>query len=286
MAENQIAYLNGEYLPVDEAKVSVLDRGFVFGDGIYEVVPVYQRRPFRWANHLARLNRSLNRIRIDNPFDDQGWTSLVGELIERHPWDNQFIYMQITRGVAKRDHAFPTQSTPTVFAMSSEFTRVPDKLLEDGAATISLGDERWMNCDIKSVSLLGNVLARQAAVDAQAMEALLFRDGFLTEGSSSNVWVVRNGKLLAPLKDRRILEGIRIGLIEELCASESIELEQRNITREEVFQADELILSSATKEVVPITSLDGKPVGNGKPGPMFSKLHRAYQQAVANNQLG
>jgi D-alanine transaminase len=170
--------------------------------------------------------------------------------------------------------------------MCSEFTRPPAKQVTDGVATISLGDERWMNCDIKSVSLLGNVLARQAAVDEQAMEAILFRDGFLTEGAASTVWVVRHNKLLVPLKDRRILQGIRIGLIEEMCESESIELEHRNITREEVLQADELILSSATKEVVPVTSLDGNSVGNGKPGPILAKLHNAYQHAVAKNAAG
>ena len=280
MADNQTAYLNGEFVPLDEAKVSVLDRGFVFGDGIYEVVPVYDRVPFRWDHHLARLNRSLDRIQITNPLEQSSWTKLVNELIERHPWDNQFIYFQITRGVAKRDHAFPANTMPTVFAMCSEFVR---PAVSDGVATVSLGDERWMNCDIKSVSLLGNVLARQAAVDAQAMEAILFRDGFLTEGAASTAWVVRNNKLLVPLKDRRILQGIRIGLIEELCEQESIELEQRNITREEVLQADELILSSATKEVVPVTTLDGKPVGNGKPGPVFAKLYKAYQDAIAKN---
>ena len=283
MAKNQTAYLNGDFVPLDEAKVSVLDRGFVFGDGIYEVVPVYDRVPFRWDDHLARLNRSLARIQISNPLDQKSWSTLVSDLVQRHPWNDQFIYFQVTRGVAKRDHAYPADTTPTVFGMCSEFVRPPKSQVTEGVATISLGDERWMNCDIKSVSLLGNVLARQAAVDAQAMEAILFRDGYLTEGAASTVWVVRHNKLLVPLKDRRILQGIRIGLIEELCQSESIELEHRNITREEVLQADELILSSATKEVAPVTTLDGNLVGNGKPGPVFAKLHDAYQRAIASS---
>lgn len=280
MSTDPTVYLNGEFMPLSEARIPVLDRGFIFGDGIYEVVPAYNRQPFRWPQHLNRLRRSLTRIGISNPLDDDGWAGLVSELINRHPWDDQFVYMQITRGVAKRDHAFPEQSTPTVFAMSSEFHKPAAELLSKGIAAITLKDERWLNCDIKSVSLLGNVLARQAAVDANAVECIMFRDGFLTEGSASTIWVVRNGKVLVPVRDRRILEGIRIGLIEELCASESLTLEQRNITREEVMGADELLVSSATKEVVPITSLNDNPVGSGQPGPVFSRLHAAYQRAI------
>lgn len=282
MSESSV-YLNGEFVPLSEARVPVLDRGFIFGDGIYEVVPVYRRKPFRWPQHLARLRRSLDKIGIDNPMDDNGWTSIVNDLIERHPWQDQFVYMQITRGVARRDHAFPADATPTVFAMTSEFVKPAQELLDNGIATISLRDDRWLNCDIKSVSLLGNVLARQAAVQADAAECIMFRDGYLTEGSASTIWVVRNGRVMVPILDRRILEGIRIGLIETLCQDENLPLEQRNITREEVFGADELIVSSATKEVVPVTSLDGQPVGNGKPGPVFARLHAAYQRAIDNN---
>ncbi len=275
----QTVFLNGEFLPIEEARVPVLDRGFIFGDGIYEVVPIYDRRPFRWAQHHARLERSLARIGIANPRDAHGWASLVRELVDRHPWPDQFVYLQVTRGVARRDHAFPIGVAPTVFAMSSELVAPPAEQREKGVAAITLVDERWLHCDIKSTSLLGNVLARQAAVDAGASECVMFRDGFLTEGSSSNLWVVRHGTVFGPPPDRLILEGVRVGLITELCASEGIALDLRRITREEVLAADELLLSSATREILPITRLDDRPVGAGRPGPVFAKLHAAYQAA-------
>jgi D-alanine transaminase len=279
MSEDPIVYLNGAFMPIEDARVPVLDRGFVFGDGIYEVVPVYGRVPFRWAQHHARLVRSLGRIRIENPFDADGWRTLLDTLIARHAWDDQFVYIQVTRGVARRDHAFPKGITPTVFAMSSPLPTIPPEVIERGVATISLIDERWLHCDIKSTSLLGNVLARQAAVDAGAMECVMFRDGFLTEGSASNVWVVRAGRVLAPPNDRLILEGIRYGLVQSLCEAQGVPFEIRPITRDEVTSADELMLTSATKEVMPITRLDGQPVGAGVPGPVFRRLHAAYQQA-------
>jgi D-alanine transaminase len=279
MSEDPIVYLNGAFMPIEEARVPVLDRGFVFGDGIYEVVPVYGRVPFRWAQHHARLVRSLGRIRIENPFDADGWRALVDALIARHAWNDQFVYIQVTRGVARRDHAFPKGIAPTVFAMSSPLPTIPAEVIERGVATVSLVDERWLHCDIKSTSLLGNVLARQAAVDAGATECVMFRDGFMTEGSASNVWVVRAGRVLAPPRDRLILEGIRYGLMQELCEAEGVPFEARPIARDEVTSADELMLSSATKEVMPITRLDSKPVGTGVPGPVFRRLHAAYQRA-------
>ena len=279
MTASQIVYLNGEFLPIEQARVPVLDRGFIFGDGIYEVVPVYGGRPFRWPQPLARLSRSLAKVGIANPRDDAGWTALVGELVRRHPWPDQFVYLQVTRGVAKRDHAFPKGVAPTVFAMSSEFVPPPAAQRERGVAAVTLPDERWLHCDVKSTSLLGNVLARQAAVDAGAAECVMFRDGYLTEGSASNLWVARNGTLLGPPRDNLILEGIRVGLLDELCASAGIPLDVRRITREEVLAADELIMSSATKEVLPVTTLDGRPVGSGRPGPVYAALYAAYQAA-------
>jgi D-alanine transaminase len=275
----QTVFLNGEFLPIEQARVPVLDRGFIFGDGIYEVVPVYAGRPFRLPQHLARLSRSLAAVGMANPRDAAGWSALVGELVARHPWPDQFVYIQVTRGVAKRDHAFPKDATPTVFAMSSEFAPLPQAVRDAGVAVISLPDERWLHCDIKSTSLLGNVLARQAAVEAGAFECAMFRDGYLTEGSASNIWVVRDGTVLCPPRDRLILEGIRVGLIEELCASAGIPLDVRRITREEVRAADELLLSSATREVLAITTLDGEPVGAGRPGPVYARLYAAYQAA-------
>jgi len=207
-----IVYLNGAFVPLAEARIPVLDRGFIFGDGVYEVVPVYAGRPFRLTQHLQRLARSLAAIGIDNPFDEAGWRGLIGDLVDRHTWPNQFVYLQVTRGVARRDHAFPKGITPTVFAMSSEFTIPPAAQREQGVSAITAPDERWLHCDIKSVSLLGNVLAKQSAVEAGAAECLMFRDGMLTEGSSSNIWVVRGGRVLGAPVNHLVLEGIRVGL--------------------------------------------------------------------------
>lgn len=279
MSDESIVFLNGEFMPLAEARVPVLDRGFIFGDGIYEVVPVYDRVPFRWEQHHARLVRSLGELRIDNPRDAQGWRTLVDELIARHPWDDQFVYIQVTRGVARRDHAFPKGITPTVFAMTSPLPKVSAEQLARGVDAVTLPDQRWLRCDIKSISLLGNVLARQAAVDAGAVECIQFRDGFLTEGSASNIWVVSQSRVLAPPRDNRILEGIRYGLLQELCEAQGLPFEVRPVAQAEVIAADELMLSSATKEVLAITKLDGRPVGQGVPGPVFQKLHAAYQRA-------
>ena len=279
MSAQQIVYLNGQFLPIEEARVPVLDRGFIFGDGVYEVVPVYGGRPFRWKQHLERLGRSLAKVGIANPMDADGWTALVGGLVSRHPWADQFVYLQVTRGVAKRDHAFPKNAVPTVFAMTSEFVQVPEATREAGVPAISLPDRRWLMCDVKSTSLLGNVLAKQAAADAGAYECVMFRDGFLTEGSSSNIWVVRNGTVLGVPRDNLVLEGIRFGLLEELCQSAGVPFELRRIVRDDVFAADELMMSSATKEVLAITSIDGQPVGTGKPGPVWRALYDAYQRA-------
>lgn len=276
----QVVYLNGAFVPLSEARIPVLDRGFIFGDGIYEVVPVYDGRPFRLTQHLKRLERSLAAISIDNPFDEAGWRALIADLVGRHPWPNQFVYMQITRGVARRDHAFPKGIQPTVFAMTSEFVAPAAALREQGLAVITADDERWLHCDIKSVSLLGNVLAKQAAVDAGAAECMMFRDGILTEGSSSNIWVVRNGRVLGAPVNHLVLEGIRVGLLAELCTRCGLDYELRRVPREEVLLADELMLTSATREILPITQVDGAPVGNGRPGPVYRRLIEAYQAAT------
>ncbi|WP_315135823.1 D-amino acid aminotransferase [Achromobacter marplatensis] len=279
--ESQV-YLNGEFLRVDEAKVSVLDRGFIFGDGIYEVVPVYQGNAFRMAEHLNRLDRSLAALRIAQPFDREGWVNLIEQLLARTNLETCIVYLQVTRGVARRDHQFPaTPVTPTVFGMISPWAPPSAAQRTQGLTAISIPDERWLHCEIKSVSLLGNVLAKQQAVDADADEVVQFRDGYLTEGSSTNIWVVSGGKLLAPPKNNLILEGIRYGLMGELAAEAGVPFEARRITREEVESADELMLSSATKEVLPIVTLDGKPVGSGKPGPVFEQLRAGYDARIA-----
>ncbi|MFA7505574.1 MAG: D-amino acid aminotransferase [Burkholderiaceae bacterium] len=278
----QTVYLDGRYMPLAEARIPVLDRGFIFGDGVYEVVPVYARRPFRWPQHRARLGRSLAAIRIADPLGEAGWDALVAGLVARHPWPEQFVYIQVTRGVAPRAHAFPAESTPTVFAMSSELKPPAAELLGKGISLASLPDERWLHCDIKSTSLLGNVLARQAAIDAGANECVMFRDGFLTEGAASNVWVVRHGAVCGVPAGPLALEGIRVGLIESLCAIEGIPFERRRIHRDEVVRADELMISSATQEILPVTLLDGEPVGDGRPGPLHRRLHQAYQRAKSD----
>jgi D-alanine transaminase len=278
---DQLVYLNGAITPLSEAKISVLDRGFIFGDGVYEVVPVYDRRLFRFDQHIARLARSLKAIGIPNPHDKEAWRTLIDQVVAEEASDNQLVYMQVTRGPAKRGHAFPKEVTPTVFIMTSPLAPPPAEAIENGIACVTMQDDRWLHCDIKSVSLLGNVLAAQFAVEHDAVEAIQFRDGWLTEGSSSNVWLVKDGKLMAPPKDNLILEGIRYGLIEELCAAAGIPFESRRIARDEVFAADEVMISSAGKEIQPVAGIDGKPVGAGKPGPVFRKLYAAYQAAKA-----
>ncbi|MEN3367564.1 MAG: D-alanine transaminase [Burkholderiales bacterium] len=274
-----LVYLNGAYTPLSEAKIPVLDRGFIFGDGIYEVVPMYARKPFRAKQHLARLFRSLASIGIPNPHTEEEWMALVDKVSQAHPAGDQVIYIQVTRGVAKRAHAFPAEVTPTVFIMTNPLALPSAEAVEAGVACVSMEDKRWLHCEIKSVSLLGNVLAAQNAAENGVTEAIQFRDGFLTEASSSNVWIVKNGKLMGPPKDNLILEGIRYGLMEELSAAGDIQLESRRITRDEVFAADEVLITSATKEILPVVTIDGKSIGNGKPGPVFRKLYAAYQAA-------
>jgi len=280
MDPQSLCYLNGDWLPLSEARISPLDRGFIFGDGVYEVVPVYHRKPFRLAQHLARLERSLGEVRIANPFDRTGWQALIERVVAGCRADDQSVYIQVTRGVAKRDFAFPAGIKPTVFAMTTPFERPSAHLREAGIHAVTRADERWARCDIKSVSLLGAVLARQFAVDHDAQEVVQFRDGWLTEGSSSNIWVVKNGAVAGPPRDWRILEGIRYGFIGELCASNGIPFAERRIGRAEVETADELLLSAATREVLPITRLDGHPVGNGRPGPIYRRLTAAYDAAI------
>jgi len=270
-------YLNGEFMPIEEACVPVLDRGFIFGDGVYEVIPVYSRRPFRLREHLKRLQHSLDGIRLANPHSEEEWVRLIGELVELNEEEDQSLYLHITRGVAKRDHAFPPGVAPTVFMMSNPLVTSTPELVESGVAVVSAVDNRWLRCDIKAIALLPNVLLRQLAVDAGAAETLLLRDGFLTEGAASNIFVVRDGALLAPPKDNLMLPGITYDVILELAALASLKTEVRRISEHEVRTAQELWLTSSTKEVLAITHLDGKPVADGRPGPSFCQMYRLYQ---------
>jgi D-alanine transaminase len=270
-------YLNGQFMPIEEARVPVLDRGFIFGDGVYEVIPVYSRRPFRLREHLKRLQHSLDGIRLSNPLGEEEWVRLIGELVERNQDEDQSVYLHVTRGVAKRDHAFPPGVAPTVFMMSNPLVTSPPELVESGVAVVSAMDNRWLRCDIKAIALLPNVLLRQLAVDAGAAETLLLRDGFLTEGAASNIFVVRDTVLLAPPKDNLMLPGITYDVILELAAAASFKIEVRRISEHEVRTAQELWLTSSTKEVLAITHLDGQPVADGKPGPLFRQMYRLYQ---------
>jgi D-alanine transaminase len=280
-------YLNGEMSTLRDAKISVLDRGFIFGDGIYEVVPAYAGRPFRFEEHMARMDRSRGGLRIKNPMDRAAWRQLVERLIAAYAQHvgkkaeetNQLIYLQITRGVAMRDHAMPPDIEPTVFAMVNRLYIYPPEERAHGVDCYTADDFRWKKAHIKSTSLVGAVLARQISADQGGNETIMFRDGWLSEASSSNVWVVKGGKVLGAVKDNLVLEGIRYGVIEQICQKMGIPFELRQVSREEVLAADEIVLSSATKEVLPCTRLDGKPVGNGKPGPIYEKLYEGYQQA-------
>ena len=272
-----ICFLNGEFLPLSQAKISVLDRGFIFGDSVYEVIPVYRRKPFRIADHLQRLQRSLSAIRINNPYHADAWSQLIGDLIKRNASDDQSLYIQVTRGVAKRDFGLPQGLTATVFVMSHSLSTPSQEQIETGIAAVTLTDIRWLRNNIKSTSLLGANMLRQYAIDVGGAECVLLRDGYLTEGSSSNIFVVKGETLLAPPKDHLILPGITYEVLLELAAKLSVTTEVREIHESEVKSADELMLTSSTREVLAITQLDGKAVGHGKPGPVFQRLHRAFQ---------
>jgi D-alanine transaminase len=288
-----LCYLNGEYSRVAEAKVSVLDRGFIFGDGIYEVVPVYARRLFRFEEHMARLERSLGKVRIGNPHARAEWLAqcrhLVNALFEEKGAADQLVYIQITRGVAPRDHVMPPGITPTVFMMASPMKAATPEQRHAGVACVTARDFRWERGDIKSISLLGNVMARQLSADQGALETIMFRDGFLTEAAASNVWIVHEGALLGPPKSEHVLEGIRFELLRELCEDCGIAYNLRPIPEADVRAADEVLLSSATKEVLPVTHIDGESVGHGalrgKPGPVYARLYEAYQAAKRTQSI-
>lgn len=273
-----MVFLNGRFLPIEQATVPVLDRGFIFGDGVYELIPVYSRSPFRMDEHLARLERSLAAVRIANPYARDKWRSVILELVAQQPWEDQGVYLQVTRGVAKRDHAFPSGVEPTVFAMSNPLVNPPRELVEKGVAAVSAPDNRWLRCDIKSISLIGNVLLRQVSADAGAAETLLFRDGVLTEASASNVFVAKNGLLLSPPKSNLILPGITYDVVVEIAQQLGMPLEFRDIREAEVRAADELWVTSSSKEILAIVELDGKPVGEGRPGPLFERAWQGYQE--------
>ncbi len=278
----QIVYLNGEWLPLSEAKVSVLDRGFVFGDGVYEVIPVYHRQPFRLQQHLQRLQNSLAAVRIDTPHNDQQWQLIFNTLIAKNSGDDQSLYLQITRGVARRDHFFPKDVTPTVFAMSNPLVQVERQVFTNGVAAITLDDIRWQYCNIKAITLLPNVLMRQQAADHQAYEAVLIRNGHVTEGAASNIFIVTHGVIKTPPKSNYLLPGITRDLVVELAHASQLRCEETNFTEAELLNADEIWLTSSTREIFPVVRLNDKTIGTGHAGPVTTRMFDIYQEFKAS----
>ena len=282
-------YLNGDFLPLEQACIPVMDRGFLFGDGVYEVIPVYDRRPFRLADHLARLQDSLDGIRLANPHSPAEWTRLVQAIVAASDWNDVGVYLQVTRGPGPRDHAFPKLIRPTVFLMPLELAPPAPALVQSGVAALTAEDTRWARCDIKATSLLANVLLRQLSVDAGCAETLLVRDGQLMEGSASSVFVVHQGILLAPPKSRLILPGITYDVVLELAADEALATQVRPISVAELRGAEEIWITSSTKEILAVTTLDGQPVGDGRPGPLYRRMmarYQTYKHTVMRGQTG
>ena len=273
-----IVYLNGKYLPVQEACVSVLDRGFLLGDGVYEVIPVYGGNPFRIDQHLQRLENSLEQIRIPFPHTRGEWYDILEEIIDRNGGADQSIYLQVTRGVAaKRDHAFPETVHPTVFVMSTPLMPVSEKILREGVHAVTLEDIRWQRCDIKAITLLANVLLRQQALDEGCAEAILIRDGMATEGAASNLFIVRDGTVITPPTGPKLLPGITRDLILELAEQHDIPWREQDIGREDLFSAEEVWFSSSTREILPVIQVDERKIGKGIPGPVWRTLYQHYQ---------
>ena len=291
---DSLCYLNGEFLPLNQAKVSVMDRGFLFGDGAYESIPVYRRRLFRFDDHMARLERSLGKLEIEADLDREAWLARVRKVVDANPADDQLVYLQVTRGVAPRSHLMPAGLEPTLFVTTSERTQPTPAQRVQGLACVTARDFRWERGDIKSISLLGNVLARKISADQEADETILLRDDgsggpWLTEGASSNVWIVHEGALLGPAPDEHVLAGVRIELLRELCEETGIAFNLRPVSEADVRAADEVLLSSASKEIIAVTHLDGEQVGHGalrgRPGPVYARLHEAYQRAIQSQSI-
>jgi D-alanine transaminase len=272
-----LAYLNGDYMPLEECKISVLDRGFIFGDAVYELIPVYANKPFQLDRHLQRLARSLEHISIQTTHDNQQWQNIIQQLIDAYELDQCSIYIQITRGMAPRDHAYPQSVTPTVFIMVNPWPKASETYLTQGLTAVTHEDIRWDRCDIKVTSLLANVMMKQYAVQQQAHEAILIRDGQVLEGSSSNVFVVKSGQVFTAQKDNLILPGITRDVVVELLDHCAIPLIETAVSLESLHTADEIWLTSSTKECLPVTRLNDHAVGDGHPGQFWRQVYDAFQ---------
>ncbi|NIR60988.1 MAG: D-amino acid aminotransferase [Gammaproteobacteria bacterium] len=287
MAQDSLAYLDGTFLPLAEACVPALDRGFLFGDAVYEVIPAYGGRLFRLEEHLARLGHSLDETRIPQPLTREAWQEVLSTLVARNGGGDLSVYLQVTRGVTpRRDHAFGPELTPTVFAMTSALEPPPAGAREQGVAAVTCDDIRWRRCDIKATTLLANVLLRQQAVDAQAQEAILVRDGQAVEGAASNLFIVRAGVLATPPKGPALLPGITRDLLLELAEAEGMPFEERAIPAATLAEAEEIWLTSSTKEILPVTRLDGRIVGTGRPGPAWRRMFAWFQNYKARLRRG
>lgn len=275
----QTAYLNGQYVPISEAQISTQDRGFLFGDGVYEVIPVYNKTLFYFDEHLQRLKNSLAAVSIKNPHTDAEWQALLNGLIEKHDWQDQFLYLQVTRGIQmQRDHMPADCLEPTVYAYTNPLKPVAAEIVENGIKVVTLEDIRWLRCDVKAITLLPNVMMKLAAKQQGADDAILVSpEGFITEGTASNMFMVKGNQLITPPNSNKILPGITRLVLEKLAKSHNIELIEKQFTQTELEQADEIWLSSSTKEALPVCRLNGNAVGTGKPGNLWLQMRKIYQ---------
>ena len=284
MSTESEVYLNGQFLPLADARISVLDRGFLFADGVYEVIPAYGGKLFRLQQHIDRLNKSLNAIRMQTVMTDQEWANVLTKLTQSHTQSDQSVYVQVTRGSGNnRDHQLPVDYTPTIFAMCQTLPSSSLDFIAKGIKAITLDDIRWDWCHIKSIALLGNILLKQQASDQHCTEAILLRDGFATEGSASNLFIVKNKQLITPPKSHHLLPGITRDLVLELSLKEGIQCAEAEISEKQLFDADEIWLTSSTKEIMPVIELNRQAVGSGQPGPLWQQMSACYSDF--KNQL-
>ena len=277
-----VGYLNGKFMPLEEVRISPDDRGYQFGDGVYEVVTVHRGTPFALGEHLSRLENSAQVIRLSLPYSRGEWESRIAEGVKQCGYDHCKVYIQVTRGVAPRDHLFPNQGSQTVFMSFREMVAVDEKWRQEGVKVITLPDLRWGRCDVKSLNLLPNILAKQQAKDAGAFEAIFIRDGIVAEATASNVMLIRSGTLMTPESNFRILPGVTRKIILDIAKKQGINVSEQPIECKELFQADELFLVGTTIEVVPVISVDQKPIGTGSPGPLTKKIILCYQEFIRN----